>query len=297
MLRIGLFLATNLAVMFVLNLILTLLGLNNANSGYAGILIMAALFGMGGAFISLMMSKRMALRSARARVIETPTTEEEQWLVGTVQRQAQIAGIGNPDVAIFDSQAPNAFATGANKNSSLVAVSTGLMATMTRDEVEAVLGHEVSHVANGDMVTLTLIQGVLNTFVMVFAHVISSVVDGRRGGGGYNRTGYGYGGGFAYRMVYMAAQVVLGFLATIIVRWFSRLREYRADTGGAKLAGKEKMIAALERLQSLQQPAQLPAQMQAMGINGGLLGMAGLKKLTMTHPPLTERIAALRASS
>lgn len=294
MLRIGLFLATNLAVMFVLNLILTLLGVNSADSGYAGILIMAAIFGMGGAFISLLMSKRMALRSARARVIETPTTSEEQWLVSTVQRQAQIAGIGMPDVAIFDSQAPNAFATGANKDSALVAVSTGLMNTMTQDEVEAVLGHEVSHVANGDMVTLTLIQGVLNTFVMVFAHVISSVVDGRRGGG-YNRTGYGYGGGFAYRMVYMAAQVVLGFLATIIVRWFSRLREYRADTGGADLAGREKMIAALERLQSLQRPAQLPADMQAFGINGGLLGMAGLKKLTMTHPPLSERIAALRA--
>ena len=294
MLRIGLFLATNLAVMFVLNLILTLLGINTADSSYAGILIMAAIFGMGGAFVSLLMSKRMALRSARARVIETPTTSEEQWLVSTVQRQAQIAGIGMPDVAIFDSQAPNAFATGANKDSALVAVSTGLMSTMTQDEVEAVLGHEVSHVANGDMVTLTLIQGVLNTFVMVFAHVISSVVDGRRGGG-YNRTGYGYGGGFAYRMVYMAAQVVLGFLATIVVRWFSRLREYRADTGGAQLAGREKMIAALERLQSLQRPAQLPADMQAFGINGGLLGMAGLKKLTMTHPPLSERIAALRA--
>jgi heat shock protein HtpX len=294
MLRIGLFLATNLAVMFVLNLILTLLGINTADSSYAGILIMAAIFGMSGAFVSLLMSKRMALRSARARVIETPTTSEEQWLVSTVQRQAQIAGIGMPDVAIFDSQAPNAFATGANKDSALVAVSTGLMNTMTRDEVEAVLGHEVSHVANGDMVTLTLIQGVLNTFVMVFAHVISSVVDGRRGGG-YNRTGYGYGGGFAYRMVYMAAQVVLGFLATIVVRWFSRLREYRADTGGAQLAGREKMIAALERLQSLQRPAQLPADMQAFGINGGLLGMAGLKKLTMTHPPLSERIAALRA--
>ena len=296
MMRIALFLGTNLAVMFVLNLILTLLGLNNAQTGTGGILLMASIFGMGGAFFSLMMSKKMALRSTRARVIEHANSETERWLVDTVSRQAEQAGIGMPEVAVFDSQAPNAFATGANKNSALVAVSTGLMQTMNRDEVEAVLGHEVSHVANGDMVTLTLIQGVLNTFVMVFAHVISAALD-RRGSSGYGNTGYGYGRGIGYRMTYMAAQVVLGFLATLIVRWFSRFREYRADTGGAALAGREKMISALAKLQSLQRPAQLPADMQAFGINGGLLGLAGLKKLTMTHPPLEQRIEALRRAA
>lgn len=296
MLRIALFLGTNLAVLFVLNLIITLLGLNKPGTGVGGMLIIASVFGMGGAFISLMVSKKMALKSTRARVLEHPNGETEKWLVDTVRRQAEQAGIGMPDVAIFDSQAPNAFATGANKNAALVAVSTGLMQTMDRDEVEAVLGHEVSHVANGDMVTLTLIQGVLNTFVMVLAHVVSSAIDRRGSGGSYNRAGYGYGGGIAYRMTYMACQVVLGFVATIIVRWFSRFREYRADTGGAALAGREKMISALERLRSLQRPAQLPADMQAFGINGGLLGMAGFKKLTMTHPPLDQRIAALRAA-
>ncbi len=293
MLRIALFLGTNLAVMFVLNLVITLLGLNQPGSGIGGMLVIASLFGMGGAFISLLMSKKMALRSTRARVIETPTSETERWLVETVQRQAEQAGIGMPEVAVFDSQAPNAFATGANRNAALVAVSTGLMQTMDRDEVEAVLGHEVSHVANGDMVTLTLVQGVLNTFVMVFAHIISQLVD-RGGRSGYGSTGYGYGRGIGYRMTYMAAQVVLGFLATLIVRWFSRFREYRADTGGANLAGRQKMISALQKLQSLQRPAQLPADMQAFGINGGLLGLAGLKKLTMTHPPLEQRIAALQ---
>ena len=296
MMRIALFLGTNLAVMFVLNLIITLLGLNNSQTGTGGILLMASIFGMGGAFFSLMMSKKMALRSTRARVIEHANSDTERWLVDTVRRQADAAGIGMPDVAIFDSQAPNAFATGANKNSALVAVSTGLMQTMNRDEVEAVLGHEVSHVANGDMVTLTLIQGVLNTFVMVFAHVISAALD-RRGSSGYGNTGYGYGRGIGYRMTYMAAQVVLGFLATLIVRWFSRFREYRADAGGANLAGREKMISALQRLQSLQRPAQLPADMQAFGINGGLLGLAGLKKLTMTHPPLEQRIETLRRAA
>jgi heat shock protein HtpX len=174
-----------------------------------------------------------------------------------------------------------------------VAVSTGLLQAMDRDEAEAVLAHEMSHVANGDMVTLTLVQGVVNTFVIVLAQLVSTMVD-RRGKSGYSSSGYGYGRGFGYRMTYMAAQFVLGFLATLIVRWFSRWREYRADAGGAELAGREKMIKALEKLQSLQQPAQLPVQMQALGINGGLLGAIGLKKLTMTHPPLEERIQALR---
>ncbi len=293
MLRIGLFLATNLAVIFVLNLIITVLGLNQPGTNWLPLLVTAGLVGMAGSFVSLLMSKSMAKRSAGARVIESPSDDAQQWLLSTVHAQAEKAGIGKPEVAIFNSPAPNAFATGANKNSALVAVSTGLLETMEKNEVEAVLGHEVSHVANGDMVTLSLIQGVVNTFVMVLSQVISSLVD-RRGGGGYNRTGYGFGRGIGYRMTYMVTQTILGFLATLIVRWFSRWREFGADAGGAALAGRDKMISALERLQELQRPAQLPAQMQAMGVNGGLLGAVGLKKLTMTHPPLEERIAALR---
>ncbi len=256
-------------------------------------LIMAGIFGMAGSFISLMLSKTMAKRSSGAQVIEAPSNETERWLVKTVHSQADQAGIGHPEVAIFESQAPNAFATGANKNSALVAVSTGLLHTMEKGEVEAVLGHEVSHVANGDMVTLSLIQGVVNTFVIVFSQIISTLVDRRRGAR-YNETGYGFGRGMGYRFTYIITQTVLGFLATLIVRWFSRWREYRADAGGANLAGRHNMIKALERLQQLQRPAQLPAHMQAFGINGGLLGVAGLKKLTMTHPPLEDRIAALR---
>lgn len=296
MMRTGLFLGTNLAVLFVLNLIITALGLNQPGTSWIPLLIMAGISGMAGSFISLMMSKTIAKRSAGAQVIESPSNDTEQWLINTVRVQAEKAEIGQPEVAIFDSPAPNAFATGANKNNALVAVSTGLLNTMDKDEVEAVLGHEVSHVANGDMVTLSLIQGVVNTFVIVFSQIISTLVDRRRGGG-YSETGYGYGRGIGYRFTYMITQTVLGFLATIIVRWFSRFREYRADAGGAKLAGRDKMIRALERLQQLQRPAQLPAHMQALGINGGLLGIAGLKKLTMTHPPLEERIAALRRAS
>jgi len=292
-LRIGLFLGTNLAVLFILNLILTVLGLNQPGTSYVPLLIMAGVFGMAGSFISLLLSKSMAKRSAGAQVIETPSNETERWLVSTVHAQADKTGIGKPEVAIFDSSAPNAFATGANKNKALVAVSTGLLDTMEQDEVEAVLGHEVSHVANGDMVTLSLIQGVVNTFVIVFSQIISSLID-RRGGGGYNQSGYGYGRGIGYRFTYMITQTILGILATIVVRWFSRWREFRADAGGAQLAGREKMISALERLQQLQRPAQLPAHMQALGVNGGLLGAAGLKKLTMTHPPLEKRIEALR---
>lgn len=293
MIRIGLFLATNLAVLFVLNLLFTVLGLNRPDMSWTPLIVMAGIMGMAGSFISLIMSKKMAQKSAGAVIIESPVNEMESWLVDTVNRQADAVGIGRPDVAVFDSPAPNAFATGANKNSSLVAVSTGLLETMNRDEVEAVLGHEVSHIANGDMVTLTLIQGVLNTFVIIFSQVVSAALD-RRGGQGYNRTGYGYGRGMGYRFSYMITQTILGFLATLIVRWFSRWREYRADAGGAELAGKEKMISALQKLQLLQEPAQLPAQMQALGINGGLLGVVGLKKLTMTHPPLAERIRALQ---
>lgn len=296
MMRIGLFLGTNLAVLFILNLIITVLGLNQPGTSWMPMLIMAGILGMAGSFISLMMSKTMARRSAGAQVIESPNNDTEQWLVDTVRAQSETVGIGQPEVAIFDSPAPNAFATGANKNNALVAVSTGLLGAMDKDEAEAVLGHEVSHVANGDMVTLSLIQGVVNTFVIVLSQIISALVDRRRGGG-YNETGYGYGRGMGFRFTYMITQTILGFLATLIVRWFSRFREYRADAGGAELAGRDKMIRALERLQQLQRPAQLPAHMQALGINGGLLGAVGLKKLTMTHPPLEERIAALRRAS
>lgn len=290
--RIGLFLMTNLAVMFVLNLIITVLELNQPGMNWTPMLIIAGVMGFAGSFISLLMSKSAAKRSSGAVVIETPSNETELWLLNTVSHQAVSVGIDMPEVAIFNSPAPNAFATGANKNKSLVAVSTGLLEAMTRDETEAVLAHEMSHVANGDMVTLSLIQGVVNTFVIVLSQLISSLVDGRKRG--YRSNGYGLGRGIGYQFTYMASQLVLGFLATLIVRWFSRWREYRADAGGAKLAGREKMIKALQKLQAMQQPAQLPAQMQALGINGGLLGAMGLKKLTMTHPPLEERIKALQ---
>ncbi len=293
LMRAGLFIATNIAVMFVLNLLITVLGVNQPGMSWTPLLLMAGVMGFAGSFISLMMSKSAAKRSSGAVVIEQPKDETEKWLLSTVSQQADRVGIDMPEVAVFESPAPNAFATGANKNKSLVAVSSGLLQAMDRDEAEAVLAHEMSHVANGDMVTLTLVQGVVNTFVIVLAQLVSTMVD-RRGKSGYSSSGYGYGRGFGYRMTYMAAQFVLGFLATLIVRWFSRWREYRADAGGAELAGREKMIKALEKLQSLQQPAQLPAQMQALGINGGLLGAIGLKKLTMTHPPLEERIKALR---
>ena len=296
MMRIGLFLATNLAVLIVLNLIITVLGLNQPGMSWTPLVILAGIIGMAGSFISLMLSKSMAKRSSGAAVIAAPVDETEQWLFDTVRTQAQRAGIGMPEIAIFDSPAPNAFATGADKNNALVAVSSGLLRTMDRDEVEAVLGHEVSHVANGDMVTLSLIQGVVNTFVIVLSQIVSSMVD-RRQGRDYSFSGYGYGRGVGYRLTYTLSQILLGFLATLVVRWFSRRREYRADAGGAQLAGRDKMIRALERLLELQRPAQLPAEMQAMGINGGLLGAHGLKKLTMNHPPLEQRIAALRGAA
>lgn len=283
MTRILLFLGTNFAVVLVLGFILNLLGLNQQGSGSTPFLIMAAVFGMGGAFISLLLSKKMALRSTGAQILESPSNELEQWLVTTVHRQAEQAGIGKPDVAIFRSDAPNAFATGANKNAALVAVSTGLLTNMTRDEVEAVLGHEVSHVANGDMITLSLIQGVVNTFVMVFASIVASMLS--RGDDGRSR-------GMGYYFAYSIAQAVFGFLASIIVMWFSRYREFRADEGGANLSSTPKMIAALERLQSTQ-AAELPASMAAFGISAGGLKQ-GLKHLLTTHPPLSDRIAALR---
>lgn len=280
--RIFLFLATNLAVITVLSVVMNLLGLNQQGSSMLPVIVFAALFGVGGSFISLWMSKSMALRSTRAQIIETPRNATESWLLETVKRQAERAEIGMPDVAIFDSPAPNAFATGAKRNEALVAVSTGLLGNMNKDEVEAVLGHEISHVANGDMITLSLIQGVVNTFVMVFARVVASAM---------GRGGDGRGGGVGYFVAYMAAQAVLGFLASMIVMWFSRHREYRADEGGASLAGRDKMIAALERLKS-GQPGDLPDSMAAFGISASLRG--GLGALLRTHPPLSERIEALK---
>ena len=276
MLRIGLFLATNVAVLFVLSIVLSVLGLDQQSG--AGFLIFAAIFGMGGSFISLLMSKSMAARSVGAQMIENPRDATERWLLETVQQQAQAAGIGMPQVAVFDSPSPNAFATGANKDAALVAVSTGLLHHMSKDEVEAVLGHEISHVANGDMVTLALLQGVMNTFVLVFARIVAGAID--RGSSGR---------GAGYYIGYFVAQAVLGFLASLVVMWFSRYREYRADEGGAALAGRQKMIAALERLQQGSAPEVLPDGVEAFGISGGL------GSLLSTHPPLEKRIEALRA--
>ena len=280
--RLFLFLGTNLAVVLVLSVVLQLLGLNRTGMNTLPWLFMTALIGMGGSFISLLLSKSMALRSTGAQVIANPASPTERWLVDTVARQAKQAGIGMPDVAIFDSPTPNAFATGSDRNHALVAVSTGLLQQMTQDEAEAVLGHEVAHVANGDMVTLTLIQGVVNTFVMVFANLIASFLDRD------NRDGQR---GMGYFLGYMLAQSVLGVLASIVVCWFSRQREFRADAGGASLAGRMKMIAALERLRR-GQTAPLPAAMAAFGISGNMLG--GLAHLFATHPPLTERIEVLQ---
>lgn len=289
--RILLFAITNLAVLFLLGIIARLLGaerfLTGTGLNITGLLIFSAIFGMGGSLISLFMSKWMAKRSVGAQVIEQPRNQTEQWLVETVRRQAQHAGIGMPEVAVYDSPDPNAFATGASRNNALVAVSTGLLQQMSRDEVEAVLGHEVSHVANGDMVTLTLLQGVLNTFVIALSRVVGHVVDQALSRGSNTR-----GPGIGYFITSMIAQVVFGMLASIIVMAFSRHREFHADSGGANLAGRAKMIAALERLQQMHEPSQLPSDMAAFGINGGLSD--GLRKLFMTHPPLEERIAALR---
>ena len=287
--RIALFLATNLAIVFVLSITMRLLGIEpylNANGLDLGnLLIFAAFMGFGGAFLSLAMSKWMAKRSVGAQVITDPRTPEELWLVQTVARQAQAAGIKMPEVAIYDSPDVNAFATGMTKNSSLVAVSTGLLRNMTREEAEAVLGHEVSHAANGDMVTMTLIQGVVNTFVMFLSRVIGYTVDKV-----VFKTENGQGPAFFVTMI--VAELILGVLASIIVMWFSRQREFRADNGGASLAGRRNMIAALQRLNSLH-AGPLPEKMAAFGIAGG--GASGLKRLFMTHPPLEERIAALQA--
>jgi heat shock protein HtpX len=294
--RIFLFLVTNLAILVVLSISIAIIervfGVNlsqldqTGGLNMQGLLIFAAILGFGGAFISLAISKWSAKRMTGAVVIETPRNATEQWLVETVRRQAKQAGIGMPEVAVYDAPDVNAFATGMNRNKALVAVSTGLLSAMDRDEAEAVLGHEVSHVANGDMVTLTLIQGVVNTFVIVLSRVIGHLVDKV-----VFKTERGYGP--AFYVTWIIAEIVLGILASMVVMWFSRQREFRADRGGARLAGREKMVAALERLRQAHMPSQLPDQMAAFGINGGLA--QGLKKLFMSHPPLEERIARLQA--
>ncbi len=289
MMRILLFLATNLGILVVLSISMRVLGLepylNAQGLNYQSLLIFAAAFGMGGAFISLFISKWTAKRFTGVKVIEQPASEEQRWLIDTVRRQAEQAGIGMPEVGIFDAQVVNAFATGARRNNALVAVSSGLLRSMSRGEAEAVLGHEVSHVANGDMVTLALIQGVVNTFVIFLSRVIGQVVDRAVF---KNERGHGIG----FWVTTFIAEIVLGILASIIVMWFSRQREFRADAGGARLAGREKMIAALQRLKQASGQPPLPDQMAAFGISGPI--GAGLKRLFMTHPPLDERIAALR---
>jgi len=288
--RVLLFLATNLAILLVLSITLRLLGVERildeqgVNLDYRSLLVFAAVFGMGGSFLSLAISRWSALRLTGARVISEPRGAAEQWLVETVRQQAQAAGIGMPQVAVFDSPAPNAFATGARRNHALVAVSTGLLRNMNRDEVEAVLGHEVSHVANGDMVTLALLQGVVNTFVIFLARAVGFFVDRvvLR-----NERGLGVG----YWVTTIAAEILLAILASLIVFWFSRRREFRADAGGARLAGREKMVGALEKLKAATtQP--LPQPMAAFGIAGG--ERSALARLFSTHPSLDERIARLR---
>jgi heat shock protein HtpX len=287
--RIFLFLATNMAIILVLSVTMRLLGVEpylNANGlDLTNLLIFAAVMGFGGAFISLAISKWTAKMSVGAKVITEPKNSQELWLVDTVAKQAQIAGIKMPEVAIYDSPEVNAFATGMTKNSSLIAVSTGLLNSMTREEAAAVLGHEVSHAANGDMVTMALIQGVVNTFVMFLSRVIGYVVDKV-----VFKTERGTGPAFFVTMI--IAELILGVLASIIVMWFSRRREFIADTGGADLAGKLNMINALKRLGNLH-PEPLPEKMAAFGIAGGRA--SGLKRLFMTHPPIEERIAALEA--
>jgi len=292
--RIALFLATNIAVLVVLSIVLSVLGVdsllqeNNVDLDLQALLIFSAVFGMGGSFISLAMSKWSAKRMTGAEVIEQPQNKTQQWLLATVKRQAEQAGIAMPEVAIYNSPDINAFATGMSRNNALVAVTTGLINNMKMDEAEAVLGHEISHVANGDMVTLALIQGVVNTFVIFISRVVGHVVDRV-----VFKTERGYGP--AYYITSILAQIVFGILASAIVMYFSRLREFRADAGGASLAGREKMIAALQRLKSIHEPSQLPDQMVAFGINGGLA--EGMRKLFMSHPPLSQRIAALQDMS
>ena len=287
--RILLFIVTNLAIVVVLSIVAHLLGLDqylNARGGsLGGLLIFAALFGFGGSFISLASSKWMAKNAMGVQVITQPRNATESWLINAVGAHARKAGIGMPEVGIFDSPEPNAFATGASRNNALVAVSTGLLQRMNEREVDAVLGHEMSHVSNGDMVTLALIQGVVNTFVIFLSRIIGNVIDRS-----FFRSEDGRGP--AYFITVIVSEIVLGILASLIVLWFSRQREFRADRGGAKLAGKDNMIAALEALKSSHEP--LPQQFAAFGIADGRVAR-GFAKLRMSHPPLEARIAALRA--
>ncbi len=292
--RIFLFLATNIAILIVLSATMSLLGFDSlmdeqgVDLDMNALLVFSALLGFGGSIISLMISKWTAKRFTGARIIEQPGNSTEQWLVETVQKQSQQAGIKMPEVAIFDTPDINAFATGPSRNKALVAVSSGLLSAMTKDEAEAVIGHEISHVANGDMITMALIQGVVNTFVIFFSRIIGHVVDRV-----VFKTQQGHGP--AYYITSIFAQIVLGILASTIVMWFSRQREFRADAGGAQLSDKSKMIAALERLKVSAGQPHLPDQMAALGIAGGIGD--GIKRLFMTHPPLDERIAALRAQA
>lgn len=289
MMRILLFLATNVAILLAVTVIFNLLGVKSSldaqgiHLNLEALLMMSAIIGMTGSFISLAMSKWSAKNAMGVQVISQPQDSTERWLLDVVARQAQQAGIGMPEVGIFHTPEPNAFATGMSRDSALVAVSTGLLQNMNADEVEAVIGHEITHVANGDMVTMALMQGVVNTFVYFFATVIGHVVDRV-----VFKTERGYGP--AYYITQMAAQIVLGILASMLVMWFSRRREFRADAGGAQLAGRNKMIAALHALQRGHEPQPLPGQFAALGISG-----SGVMKLFMSHPPLEERIAALQS--
>lgn len=288
MMRILLFLATNVAIMVAISIIFNILGLKSTldaqgvNLNLDALLVMSAIIGMTGSIISLFMSKWSAKNAMGVHIIDRPQNQTEQWLVTTVERLARQAGIGMPEVGVFQAPEANAFATGANRNSALVAVSTGLLQNMNADEVEAVIGHEISHVANGDMVTMALMQGVVNTFVYFFASIIGHLVDRV-----VFKTERGYGP--AYYITQMVAQIALSILASMLVMWFSRYREFRADAGGAQLAGRQKMISALRALQRSHEPAQMPGELAAFGINGG-----GVRKLFMSHPPLEDRIEALQ---
>ncbi|MEW8254048.1 MAG: protease HtpX [Candidatus Thiodiazotropha taylori] len=290
MMRIALFLGTNMAILALISITFRLLGIegllmqNGIDLDINALLVYSAVIGFSGSLISLFISKWMAKRSMGVQIIENPGNEVERWLVATVESQAQRAGIGMPEVGIFNHASPNAFATGWNKNDALVAVSTGLMQQMNRDEVEAVLAHEVSHVANGDMVTLSLIQGVVNTFVVFLSRIIGHTVDRV-----VFKTERGYGP--AFYVVSIIAEFVLGILAMTIVMWFSRWREFRADKGGADLAGRGKMIAALRRLQQAHEPEPMPEEMAAFAISAGKV-----QKLFASHPPLEDRIAALESA-
>lgn len=285
--RMLLFLGVNLAIMVVLGIVLNVIfaALGIPPRGTLGLLILALVFGMGGSFISLWMSKWMAKKSTGAEVIERPRNEAEQWLMETVHRQAQRAKIKMPEVAIYDSPEMNAFATGMSRDSSLVAVSTGLLQNMSRDEVEGVLAHEVSHAANGDMVTMALIQGVMNTFVIFFARIVGGIIDGMLSGDDEEESS---GTGLGYFIIVFVLEMIFGILASIVVMAFSRHREFHADAGAARLEGKEKMIAALERLRMASGESELPAEVAALGISGKI------GSLFSSHPPLDDRIEALR---